>query len=395
MEPWLYILDDPGVPEGQLTDPFAGLDESMATELMDALEQAWGIIANAGVPQGDWRSMSSDWQEAAARFRDTYHGFLQIPVHEAKAIGTARVGGDLAVRDARLRAHWPSSQRYHVRQASTNVIRDLDPVQEEAARAIGTLLRNWLGGATTFERLELESAKRWREAYERTREIGRTASGIERMHPEPAILHEEETWFRSAVREELRFWHLFLQEWKASLAAAEKIDEDEIREKAIDRVNGRGWERFNAYLRALRFMYESARILALPDNTLIYWMGPKPVAQDPNEAGHICGGCTYMMERSPFPKNRLPAVPRDGSTACLTNCRHRIVVRLGRSLNEVADRARALPTREAMVQALRVIKDSAHRPSDPSRRERAHAHARATRATGRPHVHNPFHKKAR
>jgi hypothetical protein len=35
----------------------------------DALEAAWGIIANAG--GGDWTKEAPEWQEAAARWRDT------------------------------------------------------------------------------------------------------------------------------------------------------------------------------------------------------------------------------------------------------------------------------------------------------------------------------------
>lgn len=37
---------------------------------LDALEEAWGVIANAG--GGNWKTESADWQVAAARWRDTY-----------------------------------------------------------------------------------------------------------------------------------------------------------------------------------------------------------------------------------------------------------------------------------------------------------------------------------
>lgn len=37
-------------------------------ELDDALELAWGIIANAS--GGNWEKESPEWQEAAARWRD-------------------------------------------------------------------------------------------------------------------------------------------------------------------------------------------------------------------------------------------------------------------------------------------------------------------------------------
>lgn len=44
------------------------------TPELDALETAWGVVAN--VNHGDWTKQSSEWQDAAARFRDKYHGVL-------------------------------------------------------------------------------------------------------------------------------------------------------------------------------------------------------------------------------------------------------------------------------------------------------------------------------
>ena len=41
---------------------------------MDLIEAAWGLIANAG--EGNWETQTSDWQEAAAKWRDNYHKFL-------------------------------------------------------------------------------------------------------------------------------------------------------------------------------------------------------------------------------------------------------------------------------------------------------------------------------
>ena len=37
---------------------------------MEALELAWGLIANAG--GGDWSNETPEWQEAAERWRDEY-----------------------------------------------------------------------------------------------------------------------------------------------------------------------------------------------------------------------------------------------------------------------------------------------------------------------------------
>jgi hypothetical protein len=41
-------------------------------ELETQAEAAWGVIANAGNPQGDWESLPAEWQKYAARWRDRY-----------------------------------------------------------------------------------------------------------------------------------------------------------------------------------------------------------------------------------------------------------------------------------------------------------------------------------
>lgn len=49
----------------------------------DLLEWAWGIIANAG--GGNWELESQEWREAAARWRDAYHGTQSPPNAPASA----------------------------------------------------------------------------------------------------------------------------------------------------------------------------------------------------------------------------------------------------------------------------------------------------------------------
>ena len=43
--------------------------------LRDELEMAWTIIANAG--GGDWQKESTEWQAAAAKWRDRYHALIR------------------------------------------------------------------------------------------------------------------------------------------------------------------------------------------------------------------------------------------------------------------------------------------------------------------------------
>jgi hypothetical protein len=328
MRPPIFLENDPGIPEGMSDDPFAGLDEETADAIRAELD-------------------------------------------EAKAIGTGGLGGGVAARDAALRAVPTTQIRTSVRLGGINVARDLAPVEEEARKSIGILLRMWLRERLPESKVQLETAKRWREAYERVREVGRRASGLDKLPVTKEVLREEEEWFRSYVREELRLWHVFLEEIREGRVGG-------VDEFLAGQPQGRLYQRFEAYLRALRAMYEASRVYALPRDVLVYWMGPK--RDDPS----ICEGCVYMMERSPFPKDKLPAVPRDGSTVCLTNCRHRVVLRVARSLNEVQRRRSALPAREEMVRDLERIREAKHGTHRQARgREIA-------RELPRPYSVNPF-----
>ena len=57
-----------------MTEP---VGTSRSTSPFDLLDEAWGIIANAG--GGDWTRETDDWQTAAARWRDAYHEWLADP----------------------------------------------------------------------------------------------------------------------------------------------------------------------------------------------------------------------------------------------------------------------------------------------------------------------------
>lgn len=61
-------------PETAPGEPEVAPEEKNLQAFRDGLELAWGIIANAGKPQGDWKSMPEDWQKAAAAWRDKYLG---------------------------------------------------------------------------------------------------------------------------------------------------------------------------------------------------------------------------------------------------------------------------------------------------------------------------------
>jgi hypothetical protein len=253
---------------------------------------------------------------------------------EGKAIGTAQLSANVLARDSVIRRRTAladlSIQRFRMREASTNAGRAIRRLTVRTRDAVRPALQALAAGGNLRDAQEA-TAPIWREAYEEVRRVGRQASALESLG-DATIMREEETWFRGAVREELAYWNTFLAEIDAGSVLPDRLA-----------------ERFDAYLKALRFMYESSRVQALPDNVLFYWMGPE-------DAGN-CPGCVYLLERSPFTKDNLPAVPRDGVTRCLTNCRHRIVVRVPRDLSEVFKRRRDLPKRSVMIKELKKLKE--------------------------------------
>lgn len=241
---------------------------------------------------------------------DLQNPFSGLPAHiqESKSIGTANLSGGVLARDAKVRAvSLPSRtmMRHKIQKAHGASKRRVNTVTQEANSKLTSLLNAYTSDGITFNELRIKSNTVLRDGYEKMRQLGRKAAGIDRLGASQNILREEEKWFRTAVREELRYWDEFLHKLRSG-----SIDETKIP------------NRVDNYVEAIRFMFESSRIQALPDNVLIYWTGPKK--EDPS----ICEGCTLMMEWSPFPKEFVPAVPRDGTTPCLHNCRHQIVVRV-------------------------------------------------------------------
>jgi len=265
-------------------------------------------------------------------------------ISEAKAIGTALLKANVGHRDRSLRGIAPERVQDSITNAANNATRALQPIYDDARIKLMGVVRSMIDGDTTRAEARRRSAKVLRESYERVREVARRSSGLEGLGASTDIYREEEKWFRGAVREEVGYFHHFLEDIRNN------------------RVHSTITSRVESYVKALRFMYESARIQAMPDRVLLYWRGPRK-SDDPK----VCEGCEYMMERSPFPKDVIPCVPRDGTTPCLTNCRHRIFVRVARDINDVVRRRQALGKRESLLRELNERKREAGLGRTPPR----------------------------
>jgi len=111
----------------------------------------------------------------------------------------------------------------------------------------------------------------------------------------------DDKWLKGAMKHEMQFLNKFLT----------AIVSDDYR-MPLER-------RLKMYVGALESFYDSARVIAMPGNVLINWIGP----QD----GKMCPGCEYIIANNPYTKFTLPTTPRSGLTPCLTNCRHRLLIR--------------------------------------------------------------------
>lgn len=258
---------------------------------------------------------------------------------EAKQIGTALLSGNVLQRDIPLRSVPDRQRRQALSAGGNNAVRSMERIRVRGESALRPVLDGLALGNITLVQAQEQSAPILRDLYERVRDVGRRASGLARLGGDPTVYREEEVWFRSAVREEVGYWNTFLAEVEAGRVEPARME-----------------RRFSSYLDALRFMYEAARVSSLPDDVLLYWAGPEDEKR--------CPGCVYMQARSPFTKDTIPAVPRDGMTNCLTNCRHKIVVRIPESVGSVFRRRMDLPRRQHMVNELKEI-----------RRERSRARA--------------------
>ena len=111
----------------------------------------------------------------------------------------------------------------------------------------------------------------------------------------------DDVWLKTAMAHEMRFLNGFL----------DAIVEDNFT-MPLDR-------RAQMYVTALDSFYESARLIALPDATIIHWVGPGDK--------RTCPSCRYLFEHSPYTKGNIPCTPRNGLTLCITACRDHLLVR--------------------------------------------------------------------
>lgn len=256
---------------------------------------------------------------------------------EGKALGTAKEADLVLLTDPTLQAKLEPEEFKRQRKSGVTVgKRKLDRIKNATADDLIDLIGQFRAGDLTPRQFRKEVTNRmkrsWREVF-----IAGVRAGGQPPTDTPGVLAKvspvDEKWLAGAMAHEMRFLNDFVDD---VVSGAGKMPYD---------------RRARMYVQALESFYNSARVIALPANVLIYWKGPNDK--------RTCPSCSYLFAHNPYTKKSLPTAPRSGLTLCLTNCRDRLLIRRVSS-EEVMDAQKAGLARSTHVRNLRRIKRQGH-----------------------------------
>lgn len=143
-------------------------------------------------------------------------------------------------------------------------------------------------------RFRKEMKARLRIAYVNAYRLGTRASGLVRASDLTAHTSaDEKRWIENVFSREQKYFNKFLD----AVIKGESLSKTKVRVRN--------------YANAIRSVFESSKVLQLPDQSLIHW-----VLQSSNP----CSECRLLKRLSPFTAETLPTTPKAGSTRCLSNC---------------------------------------------------------------------------
>jgi len=185
-------------------------------------------------------------------------------------------------------------------------------------------------GDVTFKKLKRGSEFIIRDTYKKVFDAAMDSAKVAMVGEGDIVTSEEKRWLKTAINAELRYWKKLLDDAKTGKLSSRNAQ-----------------RRVRMYADTVRSVYDAARVLATPANVLLVW-----VTRGDNK---ICDSCKYMASKSPFTKQTIPVVPRDGSSICLSNCRCRLVIK-NVDYDKWEKRNKQLPKKETMLKDLAKIK---------------------------------------
>jgi hypothetical protein len=168
-----------------------------------------------------------------------------------------------------------------------------------------TLIAGYLSGSHSASYLKSHSKEVFERAYRAAYIFGLTAGGSEQAGDNHAAIKKaEQEWVKSSLKQERMYWNKFL---------TDVVNRDFRRFTPEQRVA--------MYADTLDHVFETGRMAAQPHKVLVYWKM--------NPAKEHCDCCSFLEKNSPYTKENLPGVPRDGHTCKgLSRCGCKLLTRV-------------------------------------------------------------------
>jgi len=258
---------------------------------------------------------------------------------EGKSIGTAKLQ-DLELSKDLRKAHAYHAAKFakHRQIGHTVGRRKLREVQGRVEAGLNGLIDKYYRGKLEDKALRDRATEMMKVAWGEVFQAGLRAGGVPGQGPGAEAMVKlgpgDDVWLKSAMQHEMRFFNGMLKAVMENTAVM-----------PLPR-------RVHMYAESLNSFYQSARVIALPADSVIHWVGP--------DDERTCPGCIYLFEHSPYTKHNLPTVPQAGSCQCLTNCRDHLYIR-----RATQEEAQALIeshkySRDAHIRNLRRIRSNGH-----------------------------------
>jgi hypothetical protein len=175
------------------------------------------------------------------------------------------------------------------RKMISQAVRDYASLKEEFRNSLFGILESYQQGEITAEVMESMWRSEIRETWEKAYGLG-----IRSVGNPFGIWEEDRSWLKGAESDEFGYLGKFVED----------IKNNELTMSTE--------ERLGMYVKTLDGVFFHGKVDGSPEFVQIYW--------DLKEARH-CSDCIKYAGGSPYTQKTLPAVPRDGTSRCLSNCR--------------------------------------------------------------------------